>query len=213
MKSVLKKSARDPRDERRCARTCWSSTSAGRCSSPADPERLLRAAPGLRPRRRPNERPRASASRPWRGRSATCSPSAGSRPRETYDRENPKQVYYLSMEFLIGRSLANNIINLLVEPLVREAMRARGARPGRSSPRRSRTPAWATAAWAGWPPASSTRWPRCSIPAIGYGLRYEYGIFRQEIAGRPPGRAPRQLAAPSRPLGGRPAGRDRRGRG
>src|SRR4051794_16342955 len=31
------------------------------------------------------------------------------RTERTYDRENPKRVYYLSMEFLIGRSLANNI--------------------------------------------------------------------------------------------------------
>src|SRR4051794_23350456 len=31
------------------------------------------------------------------------------RTEETYARENPKRVYYLSMEFLIGRSLANNI--------------------------------------------------------------------------------------------------------
>src|SRR5262249_42927295 len=29
--------------------------------------------------------------------------------KETHDRENPKRVYYLSMEFLIGRTLVNNI--------------------------------------------------------------------------------------------------------
>ena len=31
------------------------------------------------------------------------------RTEQTYDRENPKRVYYLSIEFLLGRSLANNI--------------------------------------------------------------------------------------------------------
>src|SRR5271157_887828 len=34
----------------------------------------------------------------------------------TYDQENPKRIYYLSMEFLIGRSLSNNITNLLLDP-------------------------------------------------------------------------------------------------
>ena len=49
------------------------------------------------------------------------------------------------------------------------------------------------------------------IPAIGYGLRYDYGIFRQELAERLPGRAAGPLAGPPRPVGGRPAGRDGRG--
>jgi glycogen phosphorylase len=33
--------------------------------------------------------------------------------RRTYDHKNPKQVYYLSMEFLLGRSLTNNLTGLV----------------------------------------------------------------------------------------------------
>src|SRR5918999_1352512 len=43
------------------------------------------------------------------------------RTEQTYERENPKRVYYLSMEFLMGRSLANNITNLLLDPVVERA--------------------------------------------------------------------------------------------
>lgn len=40
--------------------------------------------------------------------------------QQTYDRENAKRVYYLSMEYLMGRTLVNNIINLGVEQFVAE---------------------------------------------------------------------------------------------
>ena len=42
-----------------------------------------------------------------------------------YDRENPKRIYYLSMEFLIGRSLSNNVTNLLLDPFVQRAAQRR----------------------------------------------------------------------------------------
>src|SRR5213596_3565410 len=42
---------------------------------------------------------------------------------KTYERENPKRVYYLSMEFLIGRSLANNVTNLLLDGITKDAIK------------------------------------------------------------------------------------------
>src|SRR5439155_17736973 len=41
----------------------------------------------------------------------------------TYERQNAKRLYYLSMEFLIGRSLANNVTNLLLDPVVKQVLR------------------------------------------------------------------------------------------
>ena len=38
--------------------------------------------------------------------------------KRTYEKENAKRIYYLSMEFLIGRSSVNNVTNLLLDPLV-----------------------------------------------------------------------------------------------
>ena len=47
---------------------------------------------------------------------------------KTYAEKNPKRVYYLSMEFLLGRSLANNIMNALLQPLAQEAVKKQRSR-------------------------------------------------------------------------------------
>lgn len=101
--------------------------------------------------------------------------------QETQDRENPKRVYYLSMEFLIGRTLVNNIINLGVEPFVRNDLQ--------SDPRQDWKEVIETEPDAGLGNGGLGRLAACfidslatlQIPAIGYGLRFEYGIFRQTI--------------------------------
>ncbi len=101
--------------------------------------------------------------------------------QETHDRENPKRVYYLSMEFLIGRTLINNIINLGVEQYVRDDLR--------SDPRQDWKEVLETEPDAGLGNGGLGRLAACfidslatlQIPAMGYGLRYEYGIFRQTI--------------------------------
>jgi glycogen phosphorylase len=90
-------------------------------------------------------------------------------------------VYYLSMEFLIGRSLANNIVNLGVEEYVREDLQ--------SDPRQDWDSVQETEPDAGLGNGGLGRLAACfidslatlQIPAIGYGLRYDYGIFRQEL--------------------------------
>src|SRR4051812_18963291 len=101
--------------------------------------------------------------------------------QETHHRENPKRVYYLSMEFLIGRTLVNNIINLGVEKFVRDDLR--------SDPRQDWKEVVETEPDAGLGNGGLGRLAACfidslatlQIPAMGYGLRYDYGIFRQTV--------------------------------
>ena len=102
------------------------------------------------------------------------------RTERTYNRLNPKRIYYLSMEFLIGRSLTNNVTNLLLDPFVHRAAQQRDLD------------------WfglieeepdAGLGNGGLGRLAACfldsmatmQLPAMGYGLRYEYGMFRQTI--------------------------------
>jgi glycogen phosphorylase len=102
------------------------------------------------------------------------------RTEETYERENPKRVYYLSMEFLIGRSLSNNITNLLLDPLAKRLIEEKGLDPLELAEEEPD---------AGLGNGGLGRLAACFIdsmatmqlPAMGYGLRYEFGIFRQTI--------------------------------
>jgi starch phosphorylase len=102
------------------------------------------------------------------------------RTENTYERANPKRVYYLSMEFLIGRSLANNITNLLLDPVVRRvvdderldwlAMLEQEPDAGLGNGGLGRLAACFLDSMA-----------TMQVPGLGYGLRYEYGIFKQTI--------------------------------
>ena len=106
--------------------------------------------------------------------------SDGLKTENTYARENPKRVYYLSMEFLIGRSLANNVTNLLLDPLAKQAVKEK---PLDWLGLLEEEPD------AGLGNGGLGRLAACfldsmatmQLPAMGYGLRYEYGIFKQAI--------------------------------
>jgi glycogen phosphorylase len=98
----------------------------------------------------------------------------------TYDRENQKRICYLSMEFLIGRSLSNNITNLLLDPFAK-AIVARD--------HLDRLALIEQEPDAGLGNGGLGRLAACfldsmatmQLPAMGYGLRYEYGMFKQSI--------------------------------
>ena len=99
---------------------------------------------------------------------------------ETYEQKNPKRVYYLSMEFLLGRSLANNVTNLLLDPLVTQTAKQQDV---------DLLALLEQEPDAGLGNGGLGRLAACfldsmatiQLPAMGYGLRYEYGIFKQLI--------------------------------
>ncbi|HXQ41299.1 MAG TPA: glycogen/starch/alpha-glucan phosphorylase [Candidatus Udaeobacter sp.] len=101
--------------------------------------------------------------------------------KQTYERENPKRVYYLSMEFLIGRSLANNITNLMLDPMVDQAVQQDGL-DWREIVNQEPDAGLGNGGLGRLAACFLDSMATMQLPAMGYGLRYEYGIFRQAIS-------------------------------
>lgn len=100
--------------------------------------------------------------------------------QQTYYNKDAKRVYYLSLEFLIGRTLGNAIVNLQIEKPLAKAMHELGYS----------LEELAEEEWdAGLGNGGLGRLAACfldsmatlELPAYGYGIRYEFGIFFQAI--------------------------------
>src|SRR3984885_8870546 len=99
---------------------------------------------------------------------------------EAYTKHGSRTVAYFSAEFLMGPQLGNNILNLGLEQVVRQAMTELGLdyeellecedEPGLGNGGLGRLAACFLDSLA-----------TLEIPSIGYGIRYEFGIFQQEI--------------------------------
>ena len=100
--------------------------------------------------------------------------------QEVYLQKNTKRVYYLSLEFLMGRLLGNNVINLKADQLCREALKEYGIDWNDLRDHEMD---------AGLGNGGLGRLAACyldsmstlDLAGMGYGLRYDYGIFRQKI--------------------------------
>jgi starch phosphorylase len=91
-----------------------------------------------------------------------------------------KRVYYLSMEFLIGRLLDDGLINLRLHDAAREALLSFGCDPGKviaDEPDAALGNGGLGRLAACFLESLST----LGVPAHGYGIRYEHGLFRQRI--------------------------------
>ncbi len=100
--------------------------------------------------------------------------------QDEYYKKNPKRIYYFSLEFLMGRTLGNSILNLDLNEAVKEAMEELGY-----SLEELEEIEWD----AGLGNGGLGRLAACfldsmatlELPAYGFGIRYEYGMFRQTL--------------------------------
>jgi starch phosphorylase len=96
-------------------------------------------------------------------------------------RANSKRVYYLSIEFLMGRSLGNNLHNLGFFTLCREALRGLGVELA-DIEESEHDAALGNGGLGRLAACFLDSLATLDLPGYGYGIRYEYGLFRQEIS-------------------------------
>lgn len=99
---------------------------------------------------------------------------------ESYYRDDPKRVYYLSLEFLIGRMLSNSALNLGINDELKEGLSALG-RDLENTVEMENDAALGNGGLGRLAACFLDSMATMDIPAAGYGIRYEYGMFRQSI--------------------------------
>ncbi len=99
---------------------------------------------------------------------------------ETYNQKDPKRLYYLSLEFLIGRTLSNAAHNLDIEPQVRDGLKALG-QDMEAVEEMETDAALGNGGLGRLAACFLDSLASLDLPGMGYGIRYEYGMFNQRI--------------------------------
>ena len=100
--------------------------------------------------------------------------------QQEMDEKDPKILYYMSMEFLMGRALGNNLINLTVYDQVKEALEEVGLNLNAIEDE-ERDPALGNGGLGRLAACFMESLATLGYPAYGCGIRYRYGMFKQKI--------------------------------
>ena len=100
--------------------------------------------------------------------------------QKQYEKDDPKIVYYLSMEFLMGRALGNNLINLCAYKEVKEALDELGLDLNTFEDQES-DPALGIGGLGRLAACFLDSLATLGYCAYGCGIRYHYGLFKQKI--------------------------------